>query len=134
MLNFGFTALNDEGEECPIFLNNIVLYKNELMRVVDREWGVWDGDVFDRDAAVLTLSFVLNRHCSDDGDSWVKVSPKDVVKISSEEYINVYKTSRVYGGPEEGGWWYDAGHPVSSIRLRSCESVNKINELVAYIE
>lgn len=24
-------------------------------------------------------------------------------------FINVYEQFREYGGPEEGGWWYDAG-------------------------
>ena len=27
-------------------------------------------------------------------------------------YVNVYEVYRAYGGPEEGGWWYDAGEPV----------------------
>ena len=32
-------------------------------------------------------------------------------------FINVYRVNRDYGGPEEGGWWYDTGefvecHPV----------------------
>lgn len=26
--------------------------------------------------------------------------------------VNVYEVHRCYGGPEEGGWWYDAGIPV----------------------
>jgi hypothetical protein len=25
----------------------------------------------------------------------------------TEVYVNVYEVSRCYGGPEEGGWWYD---------------------------
>jgi len=29
-------------------------------------------------------------------------------------YVNVYAVSRHYGGPEEGGWWYDSGDPVAS--------------------
>jgi len=29
-------------------------------------------------------------------------------------YVNVYVVERVYGGPEEGGWDYDAGDPVLS--------------------
>jgi hypothetical protein len=29
-------------------------------------------------------------------------------------YINIYLVDRAYGGPEEGGWWYDAGDPVHS--------------------
>lgn len=24
-------------------------------------------------------------------------------------YVNVYELDRAYGGPEEGGWWYDIG-------------------------
>lgn len=25
-------------------------------------------------------------------------------------YVNVYEVSRAFGGPEEGGWWYDTGN------------------------
>lgn len=25
------------------------------------------------------------------------------------KYVNVFLTDRAYGGPEEGGWWYDYG-------------------------
>jgi hypothetical protein len=30
-------------------------------------------------------------------------------------YVNVYEIDRVWGGAEEGGWWYDSGEPVASI-------------------
>ena len=26
-------------------------------------------------------------------------------------YVNAYETRLVYGGPEEGGWWFDTGTP-----------------------
>lgn len=26
--------------------------------------------------------------------------------------VNLYHVDRAYGGREEGGWWYDCGHPV----------------------
>lgn len=29
-------------------------------------------------------------------------------------YVNAYAVTRHYGGPEEGGWWYDAGEVVAS--------------------
>ena len=29
-------------------------------------------------------------------------------------YLNTYKVHQAYGGPEEGGWWYDVGIPVNS--------------------
>ena len=34
-------------------------------------------------------------------------------------YVNVYEVDRVKGGSEEGGWWYDAGQPIESVRVRS---------------
>jgi hypothetical protein len=30
-------------------------------------------------------------------------------------FVNAYSENRLYGGPEEGGWWYNAGTPVASI-------------------
>jgi hypothetical protein len=32
-------------------------------------------------------------------------------------WVNVYELDRMYGGPEEGGWWFTTGWPVSSRRL-----------------
>lgn len=33
------------------------------------------------------------------------------------KYINVYRLTDEYGGPEEGGWWYTAGEPEVSLRV-----------------
>ena len=35
--------------------------------------------------------------------------------INQDVYVNVYLVDQLYGGPEEGGWWYDTGEPVESI-------------------
>lgn len=32
-------------------------------------------------------------------------------------YVNIYAVGRSYGGPEEGGWWFDTGEPVGSIPI-----------------
>lgn len=37
-------------------------------------------------------------------------------------WVNVYKVTRNYGGPEEGGWWYNEGEPVHT---ESCESMEE---------
>ena len=34
-------------------------------------------------------------------------------------YINAYSVARCYGGPEEGGWYYDAGTPLASVPIKS---------------
>lgn len=35
--------------------------------------------------------------------------------------VNVYALARRFGGPEEGGWWYDAGHPVLTVTISSTD-------------
>lgn len=38
---------------------------------------------------------------------------------SKRKYIvAVFATQQVYGGPEEGGWWYEAGYPVQKQKVR----------------
>lgn len=34
-------------------------------------------------------------------------------------YFNIYEIGRAYGGPEEGGWYYDYGKPIESVPLKS---------------
>jgi hypothetical protein len=36
-------------------------------------------------------------------------------------YLAAYEVERCYGGPEEGGWWYDAGRVVGCVKLRRSE-------------
>ena len=33
----------------------------------------------------------------------------------AETFLNVYEVTREYGGPEEGGWWYNARHTVTHL-------------------
>jgi hypothetical protein len=45
-------------------------------------------------------------------------------------YVNVYLEDRAYGGPEEGGWWYDCGEPIESVQVFSDEEeAEKVAEL-----
>lgn len=41
-------------------------------------------------------------------------------------FVNVYLVSRAYGGPEEGGWYYNEGEPVRSHRLLNSESEEEV--------
>jgi len=36
-------------------------------------------------------------------------------------YVNVYSIDRLFGGPEEGGWWYDTGTPVLTVMVEHPE-------------
>lgn len=35
--------------------------------------------------------------------------------MTTTVYANVYGVAQCYGGPEEGGWWYDTGYPLASV-------------------
>ncbi len=36
-------------------------------------------------------------------------------------YVSLYEVDRCYGGPEEGGWWYDAYHLLSTKKFFDAE-------------
>jgi hypothetical protein len=45
-------------------------------------------------------------------------------------YVNVYEVDRQYGGPEEGGWWYDTGEVVLSERFYNLDAAEaRVKEL-----
>lgn len=35
------------------------------------------------------------------------------------QWVNVYEVSLCYGGPEEGGWYYDIGTPLASVPFQN---------------
>ena len=39
--------------------------------------------------------------------------------------VGVYETDRAYGGPEEGGWWYDCGNMVDHFRVRGFDNIEE---------
>lgn len=41
-------------------------------------------------------------------------------------FIAVYDVSRNYGGPEEGGWWYDSG---TLIEVHACSTYEQAEQL-----
>lgn len=45
-------------------------------------------------------------------------------------YVNVYRLDREYGGPEEGGWWYDMREAVRSTPVTSEEAGEALAEIV----
>jgi hypothetical protein len=44
-----------------------------------------------------------------------KAEPK--IRPTKSKYVNVYCDDRAYGGPQEGGWWYDTSNCVESIKV-----------------
>jgi hypothetical protein len=37
----------------------------------------------------------------------------EIADVTPKHYANVYLYDREYGGPEEGGWWYDTYSPIT---------------------
>lgn len=49
------------------------------------------------------------------------VPPDDYIKPGTDAlmYVNTYEVTRHYGGPEEGGWWYNHDEPIASIPVQA---------------
>jgi hypothetical protein len=41
-------------------------------------------------------------------------------------YVNAYAVTQLYGGPEEGGWWYDYGDPLASVPVQTREEAIRV--------
>ncbi len=59
--------------------------------------------------------------CCYDEDGECECRPEDYVHPGDETllYVNAYEVTRHYGGPEEGGWWYNHQEPIASIPIRA---------------
>ena len=51
-------------------------------------------------------------------------------KRASKYFVNVYRTERAYGGPEEGGWWYNKGEYLGSYGMYAEGRANLVRERV----
>ncbi len=46
------------------------------------------------------------------------------------KWVTAYDHNRSYGGPEEGGWWYDTGSVLATIRCLNDDDVARAKELL----
>lgn len=75
---------------------------------------------------------------SNDNVSEKEISLKDLrhfINIFFERmpvvYVNAYEVERCYGGPEEGGWYFNAGYPIASVpvlKKRAGEVIDLLEE------
>jgi hypothetical protein len=57
--------------------------------------------------------------------------PVDVIGFDIHRvYVNIYRVDRCYGGPEEGGWWYDMWRLEDSLCIRHKD----LKELIPIVE
>jgi hypothetical protein len=50
------------------------------------------------------------------------------------QYVNIYELEQHYGGPEEGGWWFDSGRCVRSFPCRPAQVETMVRRMRAVLE
>lgn len=71
--------------------------------------------VEERELGLIDRSYYEHRVMWDgvDGSFWYH--ERDLMDAEDTEvFVNVYDKHMAYGGPEEGGWWYDVYEPITS--------------------
>lgn len=43
-------------------------------------------------------------------------------------FVTVYEAGQGYGGPEEGGWWFDVGDPIRHYACRSYDEAVQLRD------
>lgn len=72
---------------------------------------------------IMTARESAGEYVPEHWDEWF--SEEELIAVASKPvgtcYVTVYALDRVYGGPEEGGWWFDTGEVVLSLCAPSQE-------------
>ncbi len=58
------------------------------------------------------------------------VAPDDPYPNKGVQYVSVYEVVRAYGGPEEGGWWYDNFSLVDTTPVSTLEAAQKLRDFL----
>lgn len=77
--------------------------------------GEWSGPAHARDLEQELARIALEAGLDSAEEVITKVAEHTI------RFVNAYSVERCYGGPEEGGWWYDAGEPIASIPIRGSD-------------
>tara|TARA_Y100000034_G_C6843471_1_gene381870 strand:+ start:270 stop:683 length:414 start_codon:yes stop_codon:yes gene_type:complete len=64
----------------------------------------------------LHVDKLLKEYIEASNPDWNEVE-KFRQREESCVYINTYSVNKAYGGPEEGGWWFDIGDPIESVQF-----------------
>ena len=56
------------------------------------------------------------------------------IEMARQYWVNLYLTDRVYGGPEEGGWYYNAGEAVVSFECTEGDQEELLTEAHELVE
>lgn len=69
--------------------------------------------------AVIRFENEVNTKSLDESSAYHKAYEyqEDIKKSDIRRYITAYAVTRHYGGPEEGGWWYNHYEPIESVAL-----------------
>ena len=67
---------------------------------------------------LLEPRFPSGKEVRTTGGRWFPVEPS-ARDYGGIDFLNAYVINRLYGGPQEGGWWFDTGVPIASVPLRS---------------
>ena len=57
-----------------------------------------------------------------------KIQEYEDIEGFTPTHVNAYSVTREYGGPEEGGWYFDLYEPLESVEISSTEEIDKVKK------
>lgn len=75
----------------------------------------------------LVRFYIIEDYNVDEKDPEGEAEDEFRGDVKTSYYLNSYMVERVYGGPQEGGWWYDVGEPLASAYIGEW-SYDEMNE------
>lgn len=86
-------------------------------RDTDGQKWFWSGANF----ALIKEEYNEDWNLRDDPDAVILEKEKVRVLFTKVQYVTAYHVTQQYGGPEEGGWWYNAKEILAVVPVSSDE-------------
>jgi hypothetical protein len=83
----------------------------DYLKALISELGVYGKILFEK-------SYPSSNEVRLENGRWFPVELEQAREYGGVLFVNAYNVNRLYGGAEEGGWWYDTGDPVASVPVR----------------
>ena len=68
----------------------------------------------------------LADYNQNEADDYLHEGEREDVSVEESLYVNVYEVHDNYGGPEEGGWYYDSGEVIKSYPVANQEEAEAV--------
>jgi hypothetical protein len=81
---------------------------------------------FETESFWISVVDLDGSYASDQLRMWITMDTFREQELPTERWLNAYHVTRQFGGPEEGGWWYNDREPLESCKIETDDQIDPL--------